>query len=155
MAQVNCLAQGGGLCASLHCFESTDVQTCVITTASSSVSLPSCSVLVSADPRPSAHAVCQPTECSALEYADGRYSDGVLQPSYGGDRSYEDLSRYIDNHATEYAEHLAEAQEKVEELSTAKANSEGKIQEVDEEGLEALKAKGPVLTEYFAPWCGQ
>jgi hypothetical protein len=39
--------------------------------------------------------------------------------------------------------------------NAGRPNPEGKIREVDEDGLEALKSRGPVMTEYFAPWCGQ
>ena len=34
-------------------------------------------------------------------------------------------------------------------------NPDGKVLEVDEASLEMLIANGPVLAEFYAPWCGQ
>ncbi|WWD16839.1 protein disulfide-isomerase domain [Kwoniella shandongensis] len=83
------------------------------------------------------------------------YSDGKPLPHYGGDRSYADLSKYIDEHSSNYAQDVMKvAQVDAEGTSGVYANPEGKIAEVDEIGLEALRSAGPVLTEFFAPWCG-
>jgi hypothetical protein len=95
-----------------------------------------------------------------------RYSNGQLvEPSYSGDRSYGDLSRWIDTHSHSYAEQQllkplldgrASGQGEADAVYNAgRPNPEGKIMEVDEDGLQALKARGPVFAEYFAPWCGQ
>lgn len=93
-------------------------------------------------------------ESSLIHYY--RYTDGKPSPHYTGDRSYEELSKYIDEHAHTYAETILDpAVQSQEAFVIGPANSEGKVQEVDERGLEALKAEGPVLVEYFAPWCGQ
>ncbi|AFR98909.2 protein disulfide-isomerase domain [Cryptococcus neoformans C23] len=83
------------------------------------------------------------------------YTDGKPSPHYTGGRSYEELSNYIDEHAHTYAETILDpAGQSKEALLIGPANLEGKVQEVDERGLDALKAEGPVLVEYFAPWCG-
>ena len=34
-------------------------------------------------------------------------------------------------------------------------NPEGMVVEADAEILEAMKASGPVLVEFYAPWCPQ
>ncbi|KAK8861263.1 protein disulfide-isomerase domain [Kwoniella newhampshirensis] len=83
------------------------------------------------------------------------YIDGVPQPHYSGDRSHADLSAYIDEHSSTYSqEAMKDAEENAEGAGSRFANPVGKIAEVDELGLEALRSSGPVLTEFFAPWCG-
>ncbi|KAK1920867.1 thioredoxin-like protein [Papiliotrema laurentii] len=85
------------------------------------------------------------------------YSDGKLvEPSYAGDRSYDDLSNYITEHSNNYAsQHLLKSPEQQDTvLTSSRPNVDGKVMHVNEEELDALRAKGPVLTEYFAPWCG-
>lgn len=89
-----------------------------------------------------------------------RYNNGKLvEPGYSGDRSYDHLSSYISEHSQSYAAKHLEAL-RSEDGSEAvfkatKPNPEGKVADVDEAGLKALREKGGVLVEYFAPWCGQ
>ncbi|KAL7419881.1 hypothetical protein Q5752_005797 [Cryptotrichosporon argae] len=91
------------------------------------------------------------------------YSDGQALPAYSGGRSYDELSGYIDEQSTLYAQGAslgAEPSEEAEERSPAVVsedglpNPQGLVQEVDGHGLEAIKNAGPVLVEFYAPWCG-
>ncbi|ODO04871.1 protein disulfide-isomerase domain [Cryptococcus amylolentus CBS 6273] len=83
------------------------------------------------------------------------YVDGKPSPHYSGDRSYEDLSKYIDEHSNNYSEQLL-LQSSTEQGTSlvGRANEEGLVKDVNPAELEMLKQEGAVLTEYFAPWCG-
>lgn len=86
------------------------------------------------------------------------YSDGHSTP-YSGDRSLADLSRFIDEQSSTYARALlpnapSQAQEVVAS-GFHRPNPEGQVAEVDEVELERLIAEGPVLADFYAPWCGQ
>ena len=108
--------------------------------------------------RSSAHVVRQTGGLLCL--SNNRYNNGKLvEPSYVGDRSFDHLSTFIDEHSQTYAARHLEG-ERAEEggeavFEASRPNADGKVADVDEEGLKALREKGAVLTEYFAPWCGQ
>ncbi|WVO14772.1 protein disulfide-isomerase domain [Cryptococcus depauperatus] len=82
------------------------------------------------------------------------YTDGVPSPYYSGDRSYGDLAKYIEEHSTAYAENLLGPINQQDLLNSSNPNPDGRVLEADEQALEKLKADGPVLAEYYAPWCG-
>ncbi|WVQ77445.1 protein disulfide-isomerase domain [Cryptococcus sp. DSM 104548] len=82
------------------------------------------------------------------------YVDGKPSPHYAGDRSYEDLSKYIHEHSSNYAEQLLLQSSTEQGTLSGRANEEGLVKDVSPAELEMLKQEGPVLTEYFAPWCG-
>jgi thioredoxin-like negative regulator of GroEL len=85
------------------------------------------------------------------------YKDG--QPTqYSGDRSYEKLGEFIDTHSSEYAQaQLPMAPSEPDVVSTPRTipNQEGRVMEVDEKGLDAIMRQGPVLVDFYAPWCSQ
>ena len=85
-------------------------------------------------------------------------SNGQPLPAYSGDRSYSDLSNWIDEQSTLYARgQLLESNEEKEVVMSGfgRPNPEGKVLEVDEGGLDVLVRNGPVMVEYYAPWCAQ
>jgi thiol-disulfide isomerase/thioredoxin len=89
-----------------------------------------------------------------------RYSDGVPLQPYKGDRSYADLSKYIEEQSTLYARGqpgTVQSSQDAEVVSSGfgRPNTEGKVLEVGERELTVLKENGPILVEFFAPWCGQ
>ncbi|ORX36460.1 thioredoxin-like protein [Kockovaella imperatae] len=83
------------------------------------------------------------------------YSDGTALSSYTGDRSFEDLSRFIEQHSATYVQdHLKATETGSEQNSSASShNQDGKVVETDGDGLVALKSAGPVLVDFYAPWC--
>lgn len=90
------------------------------------------------------------------------YADGKEVGEYKEDRAYPLLDAWIEAKALAYArgEPLAETttEAEVEEqrpTQMSRPNPEGKVVEVDEAGLEALKTNGPVFVDFFAPWCSQ
>ena len=86
------------------------------------------------------------------------YSNGQALPAYAGDRSYSDLSEWIEDQSTLYARgQLLESNEEKEVVLSGfgRPNPEGKVLEVDERSLDVLTGNGPVMVEYYAPWCGQ
>ncbi|OCF32348.1 protein disulfide-isomerase domain [Kwoniella heveanensis BCC8398] len=84
------------------------------------------------------------------------YVDGKPQPHYTGDRSYTDMAKYIDEHSMEYVQDTMMRSEAEGDGSSgvSRPNPEGKVVEVNEEQLEAFKEAGPVLVDFYAPWCG-
>ena len=86
------------------------------------------------------------------------YANGQILPAYAGDRSYPDLSQWIEDQSTLYArgQLLESSEEKGVVLSGfGRPNPEGKVLEIDERSLGVLLGNGPVMVEYYAPWCGQ
>ena len=76
---------------------------------------------------------------------------------YNGDRTFEDLSKYIEEQSLTYAhEQLQSNEQAVEESTTlATSNPEGKVVELDGDGFAAMRLAGPVLVDFYAPWCPQ
>jgi hypothetical protein len=89
------------------------------------------------------------------------YSDGQLIGPYSGDRAYAPLSAYIEEQAIPYARggsvpgQSSSQSEEIISSVTGRPNPEGKVLEVDEAGLATIEGNGPVMIEYYAPWCGQ
>lgn len=85
------------------------------------------------------------------------YKDG--QPTqYSGDRSYEKLEEFIDTHSTEYARAqlpMAPSEPDGTIGIRTRPNSEGRVVEVDEKELDGITRQGPVLVDFYAPWCSQ
>lgn len=95
---------------------------------------------------------------TSIPLAPFRYSNGQPLPPYSGDRSYPDLSKWIDEQSTLYARgQLLESNEEKEVVLSGfgRPNPEGKVLEVDEGGLDVLVGNGPVLVEFYAPRCAQ
>jgi thiol-disulfide isomerase/thioredoxin len=87
-----------------------------------------------------------------------RYTDGVPSP-YSGDRSPDDLSKYIEEHSSIYARaQLPVAPSEPQEVASSgfhRPNPDGVVVEVDEAGLEKATGEGAVLVDFYAPWCSQ
>jgi hypothetical protein len=89
------------------------------------------------------------------------YADGKEIGEYKEDRAYPILDAWIEEKALAYVRgELGKATDEGEPeeqrpTQLSRPNPEGKVVEVDEAGLEALKANGPVFVDFFAPWCGQ
>ncbi len=89
------------------------------------------------------------------------YADGKEIGEYKEDRAYPILDAWIEEKALAYVRgELGKTvdegeQEEQRPTQLSRPNPEGKVVEVDEAGLEALKANGPVFVDFFAPWCGQ
>ncbi|WWC59892.1 protein disulfide-isomerase domain [Kwoniella dejecticola CBS 10117] len=83
------------------------------------------------------------------------YEDGQPKPHYTGDRSYGDLEKFINERVEEYTQLRAMASNEDDGVSSGeKPNPDGQVVEVDEVQFEEYKAKGPVMVDFFAPWCG-
>lgn len=84
------------------------------------------------------------------------YVDGQFEEEYKDDRGYPILSQWIDDKATKYAQEAVLGLDANEEgRATKLPNPEGKVVEVNEDALDMYKADGPVLVDFFAPWCSQ
>jgi hypothetical protein len=108
--------------------------------------------------RSAVNAVSYCSSLQSLASSSDRYSNGKLvEPNYSGDRSYDDLNKFIEDESAKYAStQLLKAPADDEAVfTTARPNLDGKILELGEDELKEIKGKGPVLVEYFAPWCGQ
>jgi thioredoxin-like negative regulator of GroEL len=84
------------------------------------------------------------------------YKDG--QPTqYSGERTYEKLEEFIETHSSEYARtQLPMAPSEPDgSVSRTKPNPEGRVMEVDEKELDVFTRQGPVLVDFYAPWCSQ
>jgi hypothetical protein len=81
-------------------------------------------------------------------------------PAFEGERTLVELGKYIDEQATAYARGKAlnsdenDAQD-VFSSGFGRPNPDGKVIEVTEATLDVLKSNGPVLLDFYAPWCTQ
>ncbi|WVR04133.1 protein disulfide-isomerase domain [Kwoniella sp. DSM 27419] len=83
------------------------------------------------------------------------YVDGEPLPHYKGDRSYADLSKFIEEHSNNYVQKLLSASDAEGDAEhSGRPNPDGKVVEVDEAALEVYKSAGPVFVDFYAPWCG-
>lgn len=75
------------------------------------------------------------------------------------DRALPILDGWIEEKALAYARgEMAGSDDEDSDTKLAKKtrpNPEGKVVEVDEAGLDRVIADGPVLVDFFAPWCTQ
>jgi thioredoxin-like negative regulator of GroEL len=85
------------------------------------------------------------------------YKDG--QPTqYSGERTYEKLEEFIETHSSEYARTqlpMAPSESEGGSVSRTRPNPEGRVMEVDEKELDVFTRQGPVLVDFYAPWCSQ
>lgn len=85
------------------------------------------------------------------------YKDG--QPTqYSGERTYEKLEEFIETHSSEYARTqlpMAPSESEGGSATRTKPNPEGRVMEVDEKELDVFTRQGPVLVDFYAPWCSQ
>ncbi|BEJ11262.1 hypothetical protein CspHIS471_0106840 [Cutaneotrichosporon sp. HIS471] len=86
------------------------------------------------------------------------YADGKEVGEYKDDRAYPLLDAWIESKALAYSrgESLGANDTDSEDRQPdqlSRPNHEGKVIEVDEAGLEALKTNGPVFVDFFAPCC--
>ncbi|WVW79859.1 protein disulfide-isomerase domain [Kwoniella bestiolae CBS 10118] len=83
------------------------------------------------------------------------YVDGEAKPHYTGDRSYGDLEKFINEKVAEYSQsHAVAGSDDQEGSITARPNPDGQVVEIDEAQFEIYKEEGPVMVEFYAPWCG-
>ncbi|OCF58204.1 protein disulfide-isomerase domain [Kwoniella mangroviensis CBS 10435] len=84
------------------------------------------------------------------------YVDGEAKPHYTGDRSYGDLEKFINERVTEYTQNhsVAGKDEQQEGSNGGRPNPDGQVMEIDEKQFEEYKEQGPVMVEFYAPWCG-
>lgn len=88
------------------------------------------------------------------------YSDGRFLQTYSGDRSAEHLTQFIRDQSVAYTSKQSagegeESEEYGSRTGLGRPNPQGRAVEVDHLGLEQLKMQGPVLVDFYAPWCGQ
>lgn len=89
------------------------------------------------------------------------YADGQLVGPYQDDRSFDSIADYIEDQAIPYARGGAISSSstgpspEVAQSVLGRPNPEGKVIEVDEIGLATMESSGPVLVDFFAPWCSQ
>lgn len=78
------------------------------------------------------------------------HQDGKRVGVYDGDRSYEDLTRYINDHVRDYVENSRRDSHSIAEAP----NQSGEVQILDSSTFSGLISEGPVFVKFFAPWCG-
>lgn len=85
------------------------------------------------------------------------WQDSELVSTYEGDRSHDDLSKFMDELSTNYARSLVLTAESVEETrSGGTPNPDGTVLELDPDSFHQIKDSGATaFIEFFAPWCGQ
>lgn len=85
--------------------------------------------------------------CNLSRYLH-RHQDGKRVGVYDGDRSYDDLTRYINDHVRDYVENSRRDSHSIAEAP----NQSGEVQILDSSTFSGLISEGPVFVKFFAPW---
>lgn len=85
------------------------------------------------------------------------WQDSEVVAAYEGDRSFNDLSAFVDNLSNNYARSLVLSPASAEEATYSGAtNPDGEVLQLNPESFKKIKNSGDVaFIEFFAPWCGQ
>ncbi|KAL1410129.1 hypothetical protein Q8F55_004132 [Vanrija albida] len=88
------------------------------------------------------------------------YIDGKMVTEFTSSREFDDVQDFIEKHALNYARNTvmggsddSDNDTPLKSSEFKRTNPSGEVQEVDEAGFNELKSQGPVLVEFYAPWC--
>lgn len=89
------------------------------------------------------------------------YADGKEVEIYSGDRTYQHLNQYIQEHSLNYTREHGKKVAMASQVDITSPrhdgdapNPSGEVLELDSESLRTLLKSGPAYVEFYAPWCG-
>ncbi|KAB5592742.1 Protein disulfide isomerase [Ceratobasidium theobromae] len=80
------------------------------------------------------------------------YQNGKKIKDYAGDRTYDNLSSFIDQHVAEYVQ--STTSQSTISSGSANLNPNGVVLPLSSNIFEKTLAEGPTFVKFYAPWCG-
>lgn len=80
------------------------------------------------------------------------FQDGKKIREYAGDRSHDDLAKFVDDAAAEYAKSAVESAPPSPDAPHL--NPDGSVLVLTPDSFEKAIAEGPAFVKFYAPWCG-